>query len=336
MFLPIMVTATVNRTCRGLSAMILAASLLTAPVAQAAEPLHVGYSDWPGWVAWQVAIDKGWLKKAGVNAQFEWFDYSASMDAFSAGKLDGVMVTNGDALVMGGNGAKSVMILLTDYSNGNDIIVGKPGVKSLADLKGKKIGLEVGLVEHLLLIDGLRKAGIKESDVTLVNAKTNETPQVLASGDVAAIGAWQPVAGQAMRGAPGAKALYSSADQPGLIYDVIAVSPTSLASRRADWLKLVSVWDKIVDYIEDPKTQPDAVAIMAVKAGVSPDVFTSILKGTKFLKLADGRKVMVDAVGFGSLYGSSRHADEFNLKFDVYKQPQDVKTYIDPALTAGK
>ena len=39
-----------------------------------------------------------------------------------------------------------------------------------------------------------------ESDVTLVNAKTNETPQVLASGQVDAIGAWQPISGQAHEG----------------------------------------------------------------------------------------------------------------------------------------
>ena len=197
----------------------LALGLLTAsasiPVAHAAEPLRIGYSDWPGWVAWQVAIEKGWLKEAGVDAKFEWFDYSASMDAFSAGKLDAVTCTNGDALVMGGNGAKNVMIMLTDYSNGNDMIVGKPGVKALADLKGKKVGLEVGLVEHLLLINGLTKLGLKEADVTLVNAKTNETPQVLASGDVSAIGAWQPVAGQAMKGAAGAKPLYTSAERAG-------------------------------------------------------------------------------------------------------------------------
>src|ERR1700754_3495732 len=174
-----------------------------------AEPLKIGYSDWPGWVAWQVAIEKGWFKDAGVDVDFEWFDYSASMDAFSAGKLDAVTVTNGDALVMGGSGARSVMIMLTDYSNGNDMIVGKPGIKSLADLKGKKVGIEVGLVEHLLLINGLQKEGIKESDVSLVNTKTNETPQVLSSGDVTAIGAWQPIAGQAMKGAPGAHPLYT-------------------------------------------------------------------------------------------------------------------------------
>ena len=31
------------------------------------------------------------------------------------------------------------------------MIVAKPGIKTLKDLKGKKVGLEVGLVEHLLL-----------------------------------------------------------------------------------------------------------------------------------------------------------------------------------------
>ena len=61
-----------------------------------AAPLRIGYSDWPGWVAWQVAIEKGWFKEAGVDVKFDWFDYVASMDAFSAGKLDAVAVTNGE------------------------------------------------------------------------------------------------------------------------------------------------------------------------------------------------------------------------------------------------
>ena len=56
----------------------------------------------------------------------------------TAGKVDAVMVTNGDALVTGANGAKNVMVLVTDYSNGNDMVVAKPGIKSLKDLKGKK------------------------------------------------------------------------------------------------------------------------------------------------------------------------------------------------------
>src|SRR4029077_15252921 len=63
-----------------------------------AAPLPIGYSDWPGWVAWQVALDKGWFKEAGVDVNFQWFDYSASMDAFGAGKIDANLMTNGDTL----------------------------------------------------------------------------------------------------------------------------------------------------------------------------------------------------------------------------------------------
>ena len=98
-------------------------------------------------------------------------------------------MVNGDALVMGAGGGKNIAILLTDYSKGSDMIVGKPGINSLKDLKGQKVGIEVGLVEHLLLMNGLQKAGMSETDVTLVNTPTNDTPQVLASGEVAAIGA---------------------------------------------------------------------------------------------------------------------------------------------------
>ena len=134
---------------------------------------------------------------------FEWFDYSASMDAFAAGKIDAVLMTNGDTLVTGSGGGKGIMMLITDYSNGNDMIVAKPGIKSLKDLKGKKVAVEPGLVEHLLLLNGLKKLGMKESDVTLVNAKTNEMPQMLASADIAAVGAWQPISGQAMTGSSG-------------------------------------------------------------------------------------------------------------------------------------
>ena len=81
--------------------------------ANAAEPLKIGYSDWPGWVAWDVAIEKDWFKKEGVDVKFEWFDYVASMDAYAAGKLDGVHMTNGDALVTGSTGAPSSLIKLS-------------------------------------------------------------------------------------------------------------------------------------------------------------------------------------------------------------------------------
>lgn len=326
--------------CRWLARAAGAAALATGLFAAAAQsaaaaPLRVGYSDWPGWVAWQVAIDKGWFKEAGLDVQFEWFDYAASMDAYAANKLDAVLVTNGDALTMGANGAKNVMALITDYSNGNDMVVAKPPARTLKDLKGKKIGVEFGVVDHLLLLDALQRNGMKESDVTLVNAKTNETPQVLASADVSAIAAWQPNAGEALRQVPGSRPVFTSADEPGLIYDVLAVNPVSLASHRADWEKLAKIWYRVVHYIGDPATQADAVKIMANRVGLKPEQYLPLLKGTKLLTLPEARAAYVKGDGFKSLYGSSRTADAFNVKYAVYKTPQDVNAYIDPSLTAA-
>ncbi len=311
----------------------MAAATVTA---HAAPPLKIGYSDWPGWVAWQVAIDKGWFKEAGVPVAFEWFDYSASMEAFSAGKIDAVTMTNGDALVTGSAGAKSVMLMITDYSNGNDMLIVKPGVRSVKDLKGKKVAVEAGLVEHLLLLNALKKAGMKEADVTIVGAKTNEMPQMLASGDVAAVGAWQPIAGQAIKAVPGAKPIYTSADEPGLIYDVLAVNPASAKARKADWQKVVKVWDRVVAYINDPKTQPDAVKIMAARVGVSPETYLPLLKGTKLLSLAEAQKIYVKGDGFKTLEGSTKVANQFNVANAVYKAPENVGAYLDPSFTFGK
>jgi NitT/TauT family transport system substrate-binding protein len=298
-----------------------------------AAPLRIGYSDWPGWIAWQVAIDKGWLTKAGLDVQFQWFDYSASMDAFAAGQLDGDLVTNGDALVMNASGTRNVMILVTDYSDGNDMIVARPGIPDLRDLRGRKIGIEVGLVDELLLIDGLRQAGLTLNDVTLVNVKTNETPQVLASGQVAAIGAWQPNSGEAMRIVPGAHPVFTSAQAPGLIYDVLAVSPQSLVIHREDYIRLIAVWNRVVRYIEDPATRADAVRIMATRVGLTSAQYRPLLAGTHLIDIEEAKKVFQPGKGLGSLYGSSQNADDFNIHSGVYRSPQNIRADIDPALT---
>jgi len=300
-----------------------------------AEPLKIGYSDWPGWVAWEVGIEKGWFKEAGVDVKFEWFDYVASMDAFAAGKLDAVSMTNGDALVTGSTGAQSVMAIINDYSNGNDMIVAKPGLTSVKQLKGKKIGVEVGFVGHLLLLNALEKAGLSESDVELVNVPTNETPQVLASGDVDAIVAWQPSSGIALTQVPGSKAIYTSADEPGLIYDVLAISPQSYAAKKPEWKKVAKVWYRIVDYIKDPKTNDDAIAIMASRVGLAPAEYKGFVKGTNILTLEEAKGFYKKGSGFGSIYGSTKISDDFNVANKVYDKPLDIDSYIDASLTTG-
>jgi NitT/TauT family transport system substrate-binding protein len=169
-----------------------------------------------------------------------------------------------------------------------------------------------------------------------VNSKTNETPQVLASGQVDAIAAWQPNAGLAMKALPGAHPVYTSAQSPGLIYDVLTVNPASIGAHRADYIKLIGVWDRLVSYINDPKTQGDAVQIMAARVGLTPDKYQLLVAGTHLISIGEARKVFVKADGLGSLYGSTHNADDFNVRNAVYKQPQKIDSYIEPALTAAQ
>jgi NitT/TauT family transport system substrate-binding protein len=95
----------------------------------------------------------------------------------------------------------------------------------------------------------------------------------------------------------------------------------------------MKVWYRCVAYISDPKTQPDAVKIMAARVGLSPEQYLPLLKGTHLLDLAAAKKVYTKSDGLDSLYGSSVNADKFNMRNSVYKQKQDVSAYIDASLT---
>ncbi len=319
--------------------MKLKATLLAAFAALAttlhAEPLKIAYSDWPGFTLFEVAKQKGWFKDAGVDVEMIWFDYLPSLDAFSAGKVDGVACVATDALVIGANGAKSKIIALLDYSNGSDMIIGKPGIESIKDLKGQKIGVEVTLVDHLLLLKAREMNGLKQSDVELVNTPTNETPQTLSSGKVAAVGAWYPVSSQALKSVAGSKPLFTSAEAKGLIYDVLAVSPTSLAKRKGDWEKVVQVYYKCVDYILDEKTKDDAVKIMAAKVGADAAEYSKAVPGTHFLTLSEAKKAYQKGDGLDSIYGSLTVGNKFNLDNKVYKVSQKPASYLAPSIVTG-
>lgn len=304
-----------------------------------AEPLKIAYSDWPGWVAWEIGIQKGWFKEAGVEVDFQWFDYVPSMDAYVSGKVDAVCMTNGDALVTGATGKPSVGIVINDFSNGNDMIVAAPGIASIKDLKGKKVGLEEGFVEHLLLLTGLEKNGMKLEDVTIVNTPTNETPQVFGSKAVDAIGAWQPNSGQALKALPGSKPVFTSADAPGIIYDLLYVSPESLEKNKDEWAKVVKVWYKIADYIRNEENLDEVLKILSARVKISPEEYEPFLKGTYILTLDEALKRWEKGDGLGNVYGSSKSVDDFNVKFKVYDKAQDVGKYLDPGFTkalAGK
>ena len=307
-------------------------SLLGIAWSAHAQTLRIGYSDWPGWVAWEVGIEKGWFEEADVDVAFEWFDYVSSMDAYAAGQLDAVCMTNGDALVTGATARSSVMALINDFSNGNDMVVAVPGISSVAELAGKKVGVEIGFVGHLLLLKALEKNGLSEDDVELINVPTNETPLVLASGEVDAIVAWQPNSSQSLQMVPGSAAIYTSANDPGLIYDTLAIAPESLNAAPAEWAKVHAVWYRIVAFITDPQTRGEALEIMAARVGVSAAQYALLMEGTQFLSESEAKARYAGSSGFDSLKGSTEVANAFNLKYKVYPEAQESTDYISAVL----
>ena len=310
-----------------------ALALFSLNALSAKEPLKIGYSDWPGWVAWQIGIEKGWFEEEGVEVDFQWMDYVASMDAYAAGLIDAVTMTNGDALVTGGTGKPSVGIIINDYSNGNDMVVAAPGIDSLADLQGKKIGLEEGFVIHLLLIKGAEAAGIDPSTFTIVNTPTNEAPQVLVSGAVDAIGAWQPNSGEALKAVANSKPVLTSADLPGIIYDLLCVDPETLETRRDEWMKVVKVWYRIVDYLKNEDNIDEALEILAKRVSISPEEYEPLFEGTYILTLEESLEIWKKAEGLGSVYGSSVISDQFNVDQGVYDENLNIDQYLDSSLT---
>jgi NitT/TauT family transport system substrate-binding protein len=295
------------------------------PAPAKAAPLTIAYSDWPGWVAWDVGLQKGFFAAEGVDVELKWFEYAPSMEAFTAGKVDAVAMTNGDALITRASGTPSVAIVINDFSDGNDMVVARAGIPDVKGLRGKKVGVELGFVDHFLLLQALTTAGLKESDVTLVNVPTDQTPQLLKSGQVDAIAAWQPNSGQALRESPGSKPVYTSADAPGLIYDLLCVSPKSLRERKEDWKKVAKVWQRIAAFIADPATVDEAAKIMAARVGMEPARYKALMGGTHFLGGAEQKTRFADGAELTSVRHSTRVVDGFQVDHGVYK----AKAYAD-------
>jgi len=147
-----------------LLALILAISLstLSSPAAPIGEPITLGYSNWAGWWPWAIAVDQKMFEKNGVNVQMKWFDgYVQSMETFAAGKIDGNSQTLNDTIsfLPGENGGE-VVVLVNDNSAGNDQIIADKSIKSVADIKGKTVAVEEGVVDDFLLVLALNDVGL--------------------------------------------------------------------------------------------------------------------------------------------------------------------------------
>ena len=194
----------------------LAGALMLASCSKAPDPANgqrkefsIGWSIYAGWMPWpyaqQAGIVKKWADKYGIKINVvQVNDYVESINQYTAGKFDGVTVTNMDALTIPAAGGKDTSaIIVGDYSNGNDGILLK-GADQLAAIKGRQVYLVELSVSHYLLARGLQTAGLKPTDVRTVNTSDADIVGAFGSPAANAAVAWNPQL-SVMKAQPGVK-----------------------------------------------------------------------------------------------------------------------------------
>ncbi len=248
------------------------------------EPVKLGYSSWAGWWPWAIAEAEGLFEKNGANVELIWFDgYLESMQALAAGQLDANSQTLNDTISFAGDAVNGmVAVLVNDNSAGNDKVIGAEGLDTVADLAGKTVALEEGVVGDFLLSLALEDAGLSRDDVEIKNLETGAAATAFAAGQVDGFAGWVPFWETALS-REGSQELASSADYPGAIPDLLVVSQKLIDSRPDQVQALVNTWFDILAFIE---TNPErANEIMAKRASVSDTEFEKYTQGTKIFTL---------------------------------------------------
>ncbi|MCX6024174.1 MAG: ABC transporter substrate-binding protein [Chloroflexi bacterium] len=300
-----------------------------APAAGSGKPIKLGFSAWPGWFPWQVAQEAGIFKQAGVEVELVWFEgYLDSINALNVGKLDANSQTLNDTLTSIAAGADQRIVLVNDNSTGNDQIIAVDAIKTVADLKGKKVGIEAGVVDHFLLALGLKKAGLSLSDVNVVNMETGAAAAAFATGQLDAVGAFAPFTTQALKRA-NSRVVFTSKDFPGSIPDHLAVNTALLKDRKADVQKLVNAWFLTLDYI---KAHPaEAQAIMAKRAGVSAAEYKEYDAGTTIFTLEQNTAAFASGSDMKNLNYAAGEIAKFLQDNKFVEKPINLQNVFDPS-----
>jgi NitT/TauT family transport system substrate-binding protein len=140
-----------------------------------------------------VAKYKGYFEQEGLNVEIGYFVSGAEMmSAVAAKQL--MLASFGESpainLRAGGHPVK-IVARMADIS-GTQQIVAQKGIAKPQDLRGKKVGLQVGSTSEALLGEFLKAHGMKLAEVELVNMSPPDQVAAFARGDVQAICVWQP------------------------------------------------------------------------------------------------------------------------------------------------
>jgi len=209
------------------------------PVAMAA---HI----WVGYEPLFMARDLGWLD-ASQATLLETRSAFDSIAALQAGTVQAAALTLDEMLGARATGLALSVVMVFNVSMGADMLLVRPGITQLAQLKGLRVGYEASSVSEVMLAEILKLAGLSRQDVTLQKIGVGEQVEAWQRRAADAFISYEPVATQLL--SQGLTRLFDSRQIPMTIVDVLAVRSDALDHAHDKALKhLVATHFRALDH----------------------------------------------------------------------------------------
>ena len=237
-------------------------------------PLRIGTNVWIGSEPLYLARELGHLDPKVVQL-VEYPSASEVLRAFRNQAIDGMVISLDELFGLAADGLQPRIILAVDVSHGADAVVGRSGMRTMKDLKGKRVAVEGGALGAFVLSRALALNGMQPGDVDIVHLESNEQPGAFEKGQVDGAVTFDPFRAQFLRA--GATTLFDSTQIPGEIVDLVAVRATVLDKQPKAVQALLAGWFRAIDYLKrEPK---DAARRMGIRQQTSADQFLQALDG---------------------------------------------------------
>lgn len=142
-----------------------------------------------------IAAEKGYFQDQGLDARLQFLAAGRyDLDALIAGAADVAMIVDVNIAYLGFTSNDDVRILGTIAKSSESAIVGRreSGIRTTADLVGKRIAYSPGTTSEIFLHRLLANAGLGQSSVRLVPIQPSGMFAAVTSGSVDAASTWEP------------------------------------------------------------------------------------------------------------------------------------------------
>ena len=263
--------------------LLICCTLLLSSCSKTPPPaLRIGINAWPGYEYLTLAAQLGYYRDEGLEVKLIPFQTLADgRRAFEKGHIDimaGTLMELYTAREI--EGINPVVFMVTDFSNGGDMLLAHKDIVDVAGLKGKRLGLESGSIDVLTAANALASAQLSFNDVTLVSLPQPNNVKALLAGDIDAAQTYPPFATEALAN-PNIIRLFDTSQTPGDIIDLIFAHRAILMSRGSDLAKVARAFERAVQY--QKSHSEDAIARMAKREGLTPAEFLDALSGLQII-----------------------------------------------------